>query len=117
MAGIISKRVTAKIEGDFVVFLIGMRINKFWKPWKWLPVMVAMPRMLQELEGRPESGFLGRAAGLGDWAARVEAAAGRDGLEAGHHAGDGAETAVAVEAGQAGDECLRVRVLGGSEHR
>ena len=36
MAGIISKRVTAKIEGDFVVFLIGMRINRFWKPWKWL---------------------------------------------------------------------------------
>jgi hypothetical protein len=59
VAQIIDKRVTADIEGDFVVFLIGMRINKLRKVWKWLPVFVAMPRMLRELEGRPESGFLG----------------------------------------------------------
>jgi hypothetical protein len=59
MAKIVSKRVTAEIEGDFVVFLIGMRINKFWKPWKWLPVFIAMPRMLRELEQHPETGFLG----------------------------------------------------------
>jgi len=59
MATIIPKRVTAKIDGDFVVFLIGMRINKFWKPHKWLPVFLAMPRMLRELTSRPESGFLG----------------------------------------------------------
>ncbi len=55
----IDKRVTADIEGDFVVFLIGMRINRFWKVWKWLPVFFAMPRMLRELERKPESGFLG----------------------------------------------------------
>jgi hypothetical protein len=36
MAKVLPKRVAAEIEGDFVVFLIGMRINKFWKPWKWL---------------------------------------------------------------------------------
>ena len=59
MAKVIDKRVTAEIEGDFVVFLIGMRINALWKPWKWVPVFLAMPRMLRELEGRPESGFLG----------------------------------------------------------
>jgi hypothetical protein len=59
MAQIIDKRVTAEIEGEFVVFLIGMRINRLWKVWKWLPVFTAMPRMLRELEGRPESGFLG----------------------------------------------------------
>ena len=59
MAQVIDKRVTAEIEGDFVVFLIGMRINKFLKPWKWLPVFVAMPRMLRELESRPEAGLLG----------------------------------------------------------
>jgi hypothetical protein len=58
-AKVIDKRVTASIEGDFVVFLIGMRINKFWKVWKWLPVAAAMPRMLKELENKPESGFLG----------------------------------------------------------
>jgi hypothetical protein len=59
MAQVIDKRVTAEIEGDFVVFLIGMRINKLWKVWKWLPVFFAMPRMLRELEDRPGSGFLG----------------------------------------------------------
>ena len=53
MAQVIDKRVTAEIEGDFVVFLIGMRINKLWKVRKWLPVFVAMPRMLRELEARP----------------------------------------------------------------
>jgi Domain of unknown function (DUF4188) len=59
VANVVPKRVTAEIEGDFIVFLIGMRINKFWKPWKWLPTFVAMPRMIRELERRPESGFLG----------------------------------------------------------
>jgi Monooxygenase af470-like len=59
MSQVIPKRVTAAIEGDFVVFLIGMRINKLWKVWKWLPTFVAMPRMLRELEQKADSGFLG----------------------------------------------------------
>ena len=59
MTKIVPKRVTAQIEGDFVVFLIGMRVNKPWKVHKWFPVFRAMPRMIQELERRPESGFLG----------------------------------------------------------
>ena len=59
MAPVIAKRVTADIDGDFVVFLIGMRINKPWKIHKWLPVFVAMPRMIRELQQRRESGFLG----------------------------------------------------------
>ncbi len=59
MSKVVPKRVTAEIEGDFVVFLIGMRINKLWKVHKWLPVFRAMPRMIRELERRPESGFLG----------------------------------------------------------
>jgi hypothetical protein len=56
---VIPGRVAAEIEGDFVVFLIGMRINKPWKIHKWLPVFLAMPRMLKELRKKPESGFLG----------------------------------------------------------
>ncbi|OFA03606.1 monooxygenase family protein [Duganella sp. HH101] len=36
-----SERLTAEVEGDFVVFLIGMRINKPWKIHKWLPVVLA----------------------------------------------------------------------------
>ena len=60
MTEIIAGRITGRIEGDFVVFLIGMRINKFWKPHKWLPVLLAMPGMLKELEAAPpEVGFLG----------------------------------------------------------
>lgn len=62
MASIIDRRVTAHIQGDFVVFLIGMRINRLWKPHKWLPNLRAMPRMLKELEAAPaEQGFLGYA--------------------------------------------------------
>ena len=52
-------RYTADIEGDFVVFLIGMRINKPWLVREWWPVFVAMPRMLRELEQVPDSPLLG----------------------------------------------------------
>ena len=65
MAQVIPNRMTAEIDGDFVVFLIGMRINKPWKIHKWLPVFLAMPRMLKELEGHAESGFLGHIFSLG----------------------------------------------------
>jgi hypothetical protein len=56
---VIYRRVTAEMEGDFVVFLIGMRINKLRKPWKWGPTMAAMPRMIRELEEHSEAGCLG----------------------------------------------------------
>ena len=58
MAKIIRKRMCAEIEGEFVVFLIGARIVKPWKVWKWWPVALAMPRMLIELQKRPELGLL-----------------------------------------------------------
>ena len=51
-------RHTATLDGDFVVFLIGMRVNRPWKLHKWLPVFFAMPRMLLWLRKRPESGLL-----------------------------------------------------------
>ncbi len=47
MARVIPGRVTAQVEGDFVVFLIGTRINKPWKIHQWLPACLAMPRMLR----------------------------------------------------------------------
>jgi len=59
MANTINQRMTVKIDGDFVVFLIGMRINRFWKFHKWIPVVSAMPKMIKELSNKPESGFLG----------------------------------------------------------
>lgn len=52
------ERLCAEVEGEFVVFLIGMRVNRPWKVWRWLPVAIAMPRMLMELEKRPELGLL-----------------------------------------------------------
>jgi hypothetical protein len=51
-------RFTAQIEGDFVVFLIGMRINHFFLLHKWMPVAAAMPRMLKELAQHKELGLL-----------------------------------------------------------
>ena len=59
MAPVVAQRMTAQIDGDFVVFLIGMRINRPWKIHKWLPVVLSMPRMLRELQATPDSGFLG----------------------------------------------------------
>ena len=59
MARINKERVTAHIEGDFVVFLIGMRINAFWKVHKWVPVFLAMPGMLRELSAHEDLGLLG----------------------------------------------------------
>jgi hypothetical protein len=52
------ERLFANVDGSFVVFLIGMRINAPLKVHKWMPVAAAMPRMLKELERRPELGFL-----------------------------------------------------------
>jgi len=51
-------RLTATLEGKFVVFLIGMRINRPLLVHKWLPVASAMPRMLKELYRQPDLGLL-----------------------------------------------------------
>ena len=59
MSKLFDQRMTSEIDGDFVVFLIGMRINKPWKIHKWWPVFSAMPRMIRELRKRPELGMLG----------------------------------------------------------
>ena len=58
MATVTAERVSAEIDGEFVVFLIGMRINRKWKIHKWLPVFRARRKMLAELEAHPESGFI-----------------------------------------------------------
>jgi hypothetical protein len=63
MARVIPERMAAEMEGDFVVFIIGVRINRAWKLHKWIPVVRAMPAMVKELERSPESGFLGSISG------------------------------------------------------
>lgn len=51
--------MTHRHEGELVVFLIGMTINKPWRPDQWLPTLVAMRPMLQELSKEPDLGLLG----------------------------------------------------------
>lgn len=59
MSQVFSGRFTAQTNEPFVVFLIGMRVNKFWSLSKWIPVATAMTPMLQTLYKNPEKGFLG----------------------------------------------------------
>ena len=65
MADIIQERVCAEVDGEIVLFLIGVRLNRIWKFWKFLPVLRAMPRMLQELVAHPELGLLSARSCLG----------------------------------------------------
>lgn len=63
-----NQRVTHGHQGELAVFLIGMRVNRWWRLDQWLPTVMAMPTMLKELyaakaaaergEGAPP-GFLG----------------------------------------------------------
>ena len=55
----INRRIAASIEGDFVVFIIGARFNRWWKLPKYLWFLSTMPKMLAEVAAKPESGFLG----------------------------------------------------------
>jgi hypothetical protein len=59
MPTIRAERLTVQVDGPFVIFLIGMRFNRPWKIGSWLPVFLAMPRMLAELSADADSGFLG----------------------------------------------------------
>ncbi|HZD31005.1 MAG TPA: DUF4188 domain-containing protein [Candidatus Angelobacter sp.] len=59
MARIFPGRYTARIEGPFVIFLIGFRINRLWAVHKWMPVAAAMPPMQTLLKQYPAKGLLG----------------------------------------------------------
>lgn len=58
MSGIVDGQVTAELDGGFVVMRLGMRINRLWKPHKWLPLIRANLAMLDELEANPDIGML-----------------------------------------------------------
>lgn len=51
-------RYTAQLDGSFVVFLIGMRVNNLVAFRKWLPVARAMRPMVEQLLGHRELGLL-----------------------------------------------------------
>jgi hypothetical protein len=65
MSRVVQGRSTHRHDGELVVFHIGMQINRWWRPDLWLPVFIAMPRMLRELSVDPDSGMLGYALLLG----------------------------------------------------
>ncbi len=52
-------------EGPVVVFLIGMRVNRWRAVTTWWPALAAMPRMLRELGQDPGAGLLGYRTVLG----------------------------------------------------
>lgn len=53
-----NQRLTSAADGELIVFLIGMRVNRWWKVWQWWRTALAMPRMLRELAEHPELGLL-----------------------------------------------------------
>lgn len=57
MAKQIKERMTAVAEDEFVLFLIGMRFNNLFAIHRWLPVFLAMPKMLKELHVHRDLGF------------------------------------------------------------
>jgi len=59
MSQVIPGRFTAQMNEPFVVFIIGVRINRFFAFSKWFPTASAMGPMLQALRQNPEKGFLG----------------------------------------------------------
>jgi len=58
MSDVFPGRFTAQIEGPFVVFVIGMRVNRLWAVHKWLPVVRAMGPMLRQLLTQRDLGLL-----------------------------------------------------------
>src|SRR5579864_8726977 len=59
MAKVIPGRFTAQTDEPFVVFIIGMRVNKFFAFRKWIATAMAMGPMIRTLYQHPEKGFLG----------------------------------------------------------
>lgn len=55
---VLQGRFTAEAEDSFVVFIIGMRINRLLSFTKWIPTVWAMGPMLRELHQHTKYGFL-----------------------------------------------------------
>lgn len=59
MAKVFPGRYAAITDEPFVVFMIGMRINRLFSVRKWTFGAAAFVRMLRMLQQHPEKGFLG----------------------------------------------------------
>jgi hypothetical protein len=49
----------AENDRPVAMLLIGLRVNRWYAVRHWVPVLMAMPRMLRELAADPDSGLLG----------------------------------------------------------
>jgi hypothetical protein len=58
MASIFPGRYTARSAEPFVVFIIGMRVNRIFALRRWTRVAAAIPPMLAELKRNPDLGLL-----------------------------------------------------------
>jgi len=58
MSEIIDEQVTAELDGGFVVFRLGTRINTLWKVHKWFPIFRAARKMVDEVDADSDSGLL-----------------------------------------------------------
>ena len=59
MAPIITERMAAEIDGEYVIYINGMRLNKLRALPKYLRAGFAAAKMFKQLEADPDSGFLG----------------------------------------------------------
>lgn len=58
MSQVFPGRFSAEVSEPFVVFLIGMRVNRFFALKKWWSVASAMGPMMETLQQNPEKGLL-----------------------------------------------------------
>ena len=59
MSDVFQGRYAAHTDESFVVFHIGVNINKLWAVRQWYPVISAMLPMVNELRAHPEKGMMG----------------------------------------------------------
>ncbi len=71
MAEIHAGRMTHEHDDGLGVFLIGMRFNRLYRPDQWMPVFLAMPKMLTELYRNRAAAAAGSAEDLGFLGART----------------------------------------------
>ena len=55
---IFNGKYTSKPEDSFVIFIFGMRINKFLYLWLWIPFFIRLFRMVRRLRQYRESGMM-----------------------------------------------------------
>jgi len=71
MAQLQQGRMTHDHDGEIAVFLIGVRFNRLYRVDQWLPVFLAMPRMLAELYRAKAAAARGEGDDLGFLEART----------------------------------------------